>query len=484
MQYDCIIIGTGLSGSIAAYILGKRGFRVALFSSQKNISDSNSSHAQGGIVYRGEGDSPELLFHDIMRAGQICDRKALLDFTIRAPLFVEEFLIRELNVPFDRIDKNFSLALEGGHSMPRILHCCDRTGKIIMTYLAQALEKISNVQLFLQHQALELIKHNDRCVGVWIRKQTSAYAYPFFAPETILATGGVGRLFCHTTNPLPSLGEGIGMAAHIGAELAGLEYVQFHPTALYSSKDRFLISEAMRGAGARLFDVSRQPFMHQYHEQKDLAPRDIVAKAILQQMNRDQTDHVWLSICHQDSAYLRKRFPWIYEQCMQRGFDLTQEDLPVVPAAHYHVGGIRVDSCGCTNIQGLRAAGEVAFSGIHGANRLASTSLLEALYLGVLAAQNIPMEEKIENGLNLSRKKVRRHFSPSIIQTVQNMMWQNVGVKRSKEKLFLAVEQLSFLYEQLPMHDFFVERNFLKTAYLIALAAYSNPKSCGCHFVE
>lgn len=508
---DVLIIGCGIAGAVAALELAKKGLEVIVLAAGESPWQSNSAWAQGGIVYSGESDSQSLLIQDIQEAGAgLCCRMAVEQLVKLGPHLVQKLFIEELAVDFDRrTDGTLSLTEEGAHSIPRILHHKDQTGKAIMQALFQALQK-RQVEVQKNCTAIDLITlshHSKRltdmylpstCVGAYVYHPLEQRVELILARETILATGGLGEVFLHTTNPLDARGDGIAMAYRAGARIMNMEYVQFHPTALYvPGERRFLLSEALRGEGAKLLDASFAPFMHKYHERGELAPRDVVSRAIFQEMLQAGVDHLWLDFTAKESAWLKQRFPAIYAYCLEKGFDLSQEPVPIVPAAHYSCGGVAVDLNGKTTIRHLRAIGEVSCTGLHGANRLASTSLLEGLVWGYTAAREIgekndlftlpfpPVEE-----WQMSPEKV----DPALIRqdwmTIKQTMWNYVGLVRDQDRLRRALKMLRELqweidsfYEKAALtQDLIGLRNGVLTALLIAQGAWRNKHSLGCHY--
>ncbi|MBS0626462.1 MAG: L-aspartate oxidase [Verrucomicrobia bacterium] len=509
---DVLIIGAGIAGATAAIELAKKGWHVVLLAAGTNVWQSNSSWAQGGIVFSGEGDTPEKLISDIEEAGAgLCSRAAVEQLARLGPNLVEKFLVEEIAVPFDRTaEGELSLTEEGAHSMPRILHHKDRTGLAIMQSLFERIQKMPNIELRTGMTAIDLITlshhskkitdiyHPSTCVGAYVFCQKNKQVEKIFARETILATGGLGEVFLHTTNPKEARGDGIAMAYRAGARIMNLEYVQFHPTTLYvPGEGRFLLSEALRGEGGRLLDARFQPFMHTYHDKGDLAPRDVVSRAIFSEMLKSSADHMWLDITMHSKEWLKERFPAIYGHCLQKGFDLASEPVPIVPAAHYSCGGISVDLNGCTSIRRLRAIGEVSCTGLHGANRLASTSLLEGLVWGWTAAQDLgivlpnrsdyfpPVEEWV-----MSHEKVDAALIQQDWMTIKQTMWNYVGLSRDQDRLRRALKMLGQLqweidsfYERAELvPDLIGLRNGVLTSTLIAQGAWRNKRSRGCHF--
>lgn len=512
MQSEVLIIGCGVAGCITALELAEKGVQVTLIGSGATGRESNSHFAQGGIIFRGHDDSEELLRQDILQAGGgLCNPHAV-DLLVKwGPQLVQELLIDKYHVPFDRDEnRDLSITSEGAHSIPRVIYHRDQTGKAIMTVLLDAVKNSANILFNPNHTAVDLItlSHHSKhltdiyspltCVGAYVMDNLRCAIEIYFAKETILATGGLGEVYLHTTNPKEARGDGVAMAYRAGARIMNMEYIQFHPTAFYLPYDRrFLLSEALRGEGAELLTSNFQTFMHNYHEKGSLAPRDVAARAIYQEMLCSESQHLWLDITKRDSSYLKQRFSHIDQYCMAKGFDMTKEPLPIVPAAHYSCGGIAVDSKSRTTILCLRAVGEVACTGLHGANRLASTSLLEALVWGKHCVDDLCCEIKARH----------EYFPPidpwimsdeiadsALIQqdwmTIKQTMWNYVGLVRDRARLSRAYKMLTELkweiesfYDRCRLTpELLGLRNGVQTALLITQGALRNRNSIGCHY--
>ena len=510
---EVLVLGTGVAGCAAALSAARAGAHVVIVTRAGEAEASNTLWAQGGIVGRPPGDSPEKLAEDIEKAGDgLCSPEAVMLLAREGPDLVQSLLVEELGVPFDRKDSGFDWTREGGHAIPRILHVKDETGLPIERALLDACRRESNIRWRLATTAVDLLTlshdstdSNDRyrpptVIGAYLLERGSGGVRPFLARETILATGGLGRVYLHTTNPEGARGDGIAMARRAGARLLNLEYVQFHPTALYHPRGRLLLTEALRGEGARITDTAGRPFLHEAHPDAELAPRDVVARAIHQRMLERDEPHVLLDISHKPAAWIRERFPTLTRRCLEYGFDLTAGPVPVVPAAHYSCGGVAVDGDGLSTLAHLRAAGEVSCTGVHGANRLASTSLLEGLLwgwrAGLAAARRIrdpgaaalpgvrpwqPENEPVDSALIAQDWMVVRHT-----------MWNYVGLLRSEKRLHRAGRILGEL--QVEIEDFYRRgtmsdellglRNGVQTALVIHRAASENRVSRGCHYRE
>lgn len=401
--YDVIIVGSGIAGLSFAIKAAEAGQRVAIIT-KKNSAESNTNYAQGGIAaVTSQTDDVEMHVADTLDAGDgLCDEAVVREILQDGPASIDELVKR--GVEFTQLDDGrVSLGKEGGHSKRRILHVQDVTGKAIEQALLHAIAESPLIDTLEHHFAVELLTKNqlrrrgmafpnegDRVLGVYVLNTRSGEVETFQAAAVLLATGGIGQVYQYTTNPGIATGDGIAMAYRAGVEVRNMEFIQFHPTAFYSVEgDRFLITEAVRGEGAILRNFKGKAFMADYDERKDLAPRDIVARAIDSEMKQSGSPHVWLDITHKSADELRERFPNIYDFCAKRGIYLEKDMIPVVPAAHYLCGGVKTDLDGQTSLPGLYACGEVTCTGLHGANRLASNSLLEAVVMARRAAKSV-----------------------------------------------------------------------------------------------
>lgn len=515
---DVLIIGCGIAGAAAALKLAQDpNRRIIVITREPEASESNSRYAQGGIIHRGEDDSPELLAHDILEAGAgATNPETARLLAYEGPARLENLLLTRVPIGFDRTPQGaLAFGKEGAHSRRRILHVGDGTGRSIIEGLIATLRQQPNIELLTNATAVDLITYPHhsrdpldtykpvRCFGAYVFDRNGKAIHRTLARATILATGGLGRIYRNTTNPPGARGDGLAMAHRAGARILNAEYIQFHPTALaVPGAEGFLISEAVRGEGGVLLTPEGQPFMQHYDPQwKDLAPRDVVARAIHHQMESNGYAYVLLDIGSRMSAdKLKARFPNIYAACLRVGIDITREPIPVVPAAHYSCGGVATDLHGATTIQNLYAVGEVACNGLHGANRLASTSLLEGLVFGERAAeyiatwvQDAPLPEP--NAVPPWDESNLTHDSdPALIQgdmqTIQNIMWHYVGLVRSGERLSRAIRELRHLqneietfYRKTKLSDGLIGlRNAVETALVVAQAARHNRQSRGCHY--
>lgn len=514
IQTDILIIGSGIAGCAAAHAAAKDGVKVLLLTKNQQAEESNTFYAQGGIIFQGENDAPARLASDIRTAGAgMCYEPAIKVLSEEGPKLVRKILIDELQVPFDVGDEasdEFDLTAEAAHSVRRILHYKDTTGRAIETAFLNSLQRNPNVKLLTNATAIDLLtlSHHSlnrldiyqppTCVGAYVLLNETGEVETVFAKETILATGGLGRVFLHTTNPPSSRGDGIAMAYRAGARCINMQYVQFHPTTLYHPSGRFLISESLRGEGARLVTREGEEFMKRFHPDGSLAPRDVVARGIHQWMIESGEQCAWLDISHKDADWTRNRFPGIYEKCKSLDIDITREPIPVVPAAHYSCGGVAADEWGRSNVARLCAVGEVACTGLHGANRLASTSLLEGLVWGTRSAAEAT--ERIHKNGSYYFPDIapwayeRELVDPALIAqdwlTIQQTMWNYVGLVRTTKRLDRAHEILRELhleverfYDKAAISDPLIGlRNGIQTALAILLAAMECGESRGCHY--
>ena len=456
INFDVIILGSGIAGCTAAYHLAKQGKKIALVSSSANVWGINSARAQGGIVSE-DGDG--MLVSDIMAAGdEKNDRGVVEDLVRLGPPLVNSFLLEELEIPFDERKTK-----EAAHSCSRILFSNDQTGLAIMENLLKAVSLKKEITFVTKRRGVELLTHDGECLGLYVLGEEGTTL--FTADATILATGGVGDLYAHTSNSVEAKGDGIALAHQAGAKLADLHYVQFHPTSFHKQGERsFLLTEALRGEGGLLLNREGKEFCD------PLAPRDEVTRAIYQEM-----PGVFLDVRHLGEKYLRERFPGIDSYLLKHEIDFTKELVPTVPCAHYHCGGIKATLAGETSVPRLYAIGETACTGVHGANRLASTSLLEGLVMGALICEKIA-DQKPAPKISPPEKTFTE--TKDDFTTIQNIMWNDVGIVRDPIRLQKAATALHALSLQgSPRH-----RAAATAAHLIATSA-QNASSAGCHFL-
>lgn len=499
MQTNTLIIGCGIAGAAAALRLSDDpAHHITIITRTPTADESNSAWAQGGIVTRGLDDSPELLVEDILRAGAgLSSRRAAEILATDGPRLVQEVLMDRCGVKLDRDERgSIEMGLEGAHSTRRVVHVGDKTGEAIMREMLTTLDSRPNVTLLTDHTAIDLMARKGMCYGVTILNRTTGETMPVFAAQTILATGGIGALYQHTTNPNGARGDGLAMAARVGARIANAEYVQFHPTAMQTDiPPNLLVSEAVRGEGAHLLNMKRERFMARYApEWLELAPRDVVARAIHAEMQH--APYVLLDIASQrDAAFIQERFPQLVENAARVGVDITREPLPIAPAAHYFCGGVMVDEHGQTDINGLYAIGEVACTGLHGANRLASTSLLEGLVWGDRAARQILADERPIQRIPTPLMTVSHAASNTdeitqLMDAIRTLMWQHVGLIRTAEGLQHALQMFRSIQERVdclwrtsqPTDALIGLRNAAHVAQIVAQAALANPHNIGAHY--
>lgn len=505
---DVLVLGSGIGGLTLA-LEAARSARV-LVVTKKEDSESNTQYAQGGIAaVFDRRDSFRDHARDTVRCGAgLCDREVVRRVVEEGPERVLE--LEKLGVAFSRQGRGFSLGREGGHSRRRIVHATDFTGRAVELALLAAVRSHPNIALVENHLAVDLILDSrlrprrrgngrDICWGAYVLDRARGRIRPLTAKVTVLATGGCGKVYLYTSNPDIATGDGLAMGYRAGAPAANLEFVQFHPTCLYHPRAKsFLLSEALRGEGAVLRTLDGTRFMPRYHRDAELAPRDIVARAIDREMKRRGDPHVLLDITHKSPERLRARFPNIAAALQRFGFDLAREPIPVVPAAHYMCGGIIADLAGRTAIEGLLAVGEVACTGLHGANRLASNSLLEALVCAhhgaAEAVRRAVAVEAVPRAEPWSERGTRPALESVVLDhnwdAVRRVMWDLVGIVRTDQRLAFAARRLALLREEIE-HDYdtlrlspdLIElRNIALVGSLIVGSALRRPESRGLHF--
>jgi len=521
LKTQVLVVGTGIAGCVAALTLADAGLDVTLITADSAPDKGNTALAQGGIVFRAQEENPKDLERDIFTAGHRRNyARAVRYLSRRGPQLVQEMLLDRLRIKFAQnpSDKSkWDLIKEGGHGEARIIHCADFTGRVIMDGLMKATANQQNIRMLTNRTAVDLLTSHhhstnlefkyhltNECVGAYVYNKDSGQVETVLADFTILATGGIGQVYLHSTNSASSIGSGMVMAHRAGARVINAEFVQFHPTALFHrAPQRFLISEAMRGAGAKIVNASGEAFLSRYDERADLAPRDVVTRAIQEEMLKRGEDCVYLDAANFIRRDIPKNFPTIYKKCLEIGVDITKDRIPVVPAAHYFCGGVLVDIHGRTTLSRLYAAGGCTCTGVHGANRLESTSLLEGLLWGVGAGRDITQRYNQRSILNRRLADAipdwvspgsEENEDPALIAqdwaAIRHTMWNYVGITRTDPRLRRAFEDLRNLNKRL--HNFYRQTPVSKpiidlfhgsrAAYIVTMAALRNTESQGCHY--
>ncbi len=501
LKTDFLIIGSGISGlSLAINISRLAPDKDILLITKERLQDSSTFHAQGGIAcVWNSNDNFEKHVQDTLVAGVgLCDESIVRKIVSQAPDRLKTLI--DLGVNFTQNDHGqYELGQEGGHSERRILHVNDQTGQNVEHILIDNVKKLKNVEIKEFHCAVNLYAENFKCYGAYVLDQHSGEIHNITAKSTILATGGAGKIYLYTTNPDIASGDGIAMAYRAGAIVANMEFYQFHPTCLFHPYAKsYLITEAMRGEGAILKDIKGREFMEKYHPLKDLAPRDIVSRAIDAELKKSGDNHVFLDIAsYQSPEFIRNHFPGIYETCKGFNIDITKDLIPVVPAAHYCCGGVLTKIDGSTKVKNLYVIGESACTGFHGANRLASNSLLEGLVCAYECA--MILADKVKDlKLHDFKKWEPGHAVPSteavVItqnwQEIRNTMWNYVGIVKTDKRLQRAKKRINMLLDEIDQYywDFKIEKNLIElrnlatVAKLIIVSAISRKESRGIHY--
>ncbi|HXX59544.1 MAG TPA: L-aspartate oxidase [Dehalococcoidales bacterium] len=491
-RFDYILVGSGIAGLYTA--LQAREHGSVLILTKGTIEECNTKHAQGGIAAPiGANDSPELHFQDTIAAGDgLCNEEAVRILVNEAPDRIADLV--NLGVPFDTLDGKIALTTEAAHSVPRILHAGgDATGEHIELTLSKRV-RATDISVLEQYLATEIIIEQGHARGVRALNCRTGKIEEFAAKWVILATGGGGQLFKFNTNSEIATADGIALAYEAGAEIADMEFFQFHPTAFYKpGLPPFLISEAVRGEGGILRNINMRRFMYDYTPEGELAPRDVVARSIVYEMEKTGADHVYIDVTHLSRSLTTSRFPHIYRFCLDNGLDITKVPVPVAPAAHYMMGGVKVNTWGETSIPGLFATGETACTGVHGANRLASNSMLEVLVFSKRIMERTGAgnhNTAVRHSGNDEYRVLPRRQSPKSIAlpdtpALQSLMWNEVGIIRNREGLKEAVQTLAAWHRLLPPPTDRASRelrNMVVTGRMAAEAALAREESRGAHF--
>ncbi len=507
-RFDFLVIGSGIAGLFYALKVIERepNARIAIVT-KKGESATSTNRAQGGIAaVLAETDSFEAHIEDTLKAGcGLCHQEVVEKVVEAGPRAIEELVA--YGVGFTSVGGRYDLGREGGHSRNRVVHAADLTGREIERALLVACRDRPNIQIFRDHVVLDLVTYSSagvaRCGGAFVFSENGRTFDVFYAPVTMLATGGLGQVYYHTSNPKIATGDGVAIAYRAGVSVANLEFIQFHPTILHApGRAPFLISEAVRGEGGRLKSIDNRYFMEGAHELKDLAPRDVVARAIDKELKDSGEDYVLLDVSHLDADFIRQRFPNIYKRCLQFGYDITKRAIPVVPAAHYACGGVVSTINGETEMAGLYTAGEVAMTGMHGANRLASNSLLEAVVIADFAVKvshdyfhqidfpwSVPVDNSLYSSLDYPRERI---IIAHDRRQLNRIMSDFVGIVRTEEHLSLALQKVQQIkdaveqyYMATPATFAVVElRNIATVAELIVRSALQRKESRGLHYLE
>lgn len=516
IETDVLVIGGGIAGSTAALILAENDIETIMISKGDEPSETNTYYAQGGIASLGDEDSPEQFIEDIMNSGGGINYRTAVEQAVNCSReLVNRILIEKLQVPFATNGDHYDLAREGAHSKRRVLHVKDMTGKKIQEQMYNYLKKLKHLKMLYGHTAIDLLTYphhsnnqervyqEPTALGAYVLDQTSEKVKRIFAKKVILATGGFSSIFLHSTNPQDVVGNGIAMAYRARARIVNLEYVQFHPTALYHrDADRFLISEAVRGEGAKLMNRKGEYFMKKYSPLGDLASRDEVSRAIYEEMIKYGDDYVLLDLASFAKINIKERFPTIYENCKKYGINIEKRPIPVVPAAHYSCGGVLCDLNARTSLKNLYAVGEVACTGVHGANRLASVSLLEGLVWGAKAAESIidsisgPVPYIISEVPQWKYPHPQEKLDPALVWqdlvTTRYIMWNYSGIIRTTKRMERARSDLDYLrhriikfYQKTELNNSIIDlRDSVQTALLVVDFALRNKTSRGGHYVN
>jgi L-aspartate oxidase len=497
LSTDFLIIGAGVAGLRAALELCRHG-KVTMVA-KGGPQDNNSFYAQGGVaVALSEEDDVDLHFTDTIKAGhQLCSRPATKVLVEEGPSRIHELI--KWGAKFDTVDGKLAFTKEGAHSRHRVLRAGgDATGSEMVRALSAKAQGLKNLQWLGNHFGVELLIQDGQCCGATVLDELKGTCKTVLASAVLLVTGGAGQIYARTTNPANATGDGIAMAFRAGALLEDMEFVQFHPTSLYlPSSPPFLLSEALRGEGGILRNNRCERFMKRYDRNQELAPRDILSRAIWSEMQKTKARHVYLDVTHLGSTFLKKRFPTIYSTCLRYDIDITEEWIPVSPSAHYFMGGVKTDLHGASTVPGLFAAGEAACTGVHGANRLGSNSLLEGLVFGLRAGQAAAQYAKANSSPTITsdsfhKKPSALKMSEQDVEKIRNslrrLMWTKVGIIRTADSLQKALEQIQQWSRKLQAAPFnragLETRNMVQIGQCITEAALWRTNSVGAHYRE
>jgi len=506
--YDVLIIGSGAAGLSLALRLAQNA-RVAVLS-KRELTEGSTFYAQGGVAaVMDPGDTLQAHIQDTLRAGAgLCDPETVKFVVENGPDSIKWLIDQGVNFSrrnSEQPDAGYHLTREGGHTHRRVIHAADATGRAIESSLEHQVRQHENIHLFENHLAVDLITGfkvglpDNRCFGAYVYDRNEGRVDVFATGHVILATGGASKVYLYSSNPDTSTGDGIAMAWRAGCRVANMEFNQFHPTCLYHPKAKsFLISEAVRGEGGKLLLPDGSTFMHRFHELQELAPRDIVARAIDHEMKRLGAECLYLDISHKPADFIKQHFPNIYARCLEFGYDLTKTPIPIVPAAHYTCGGVMVDRNGCTDIQGLYAIGETTYTGLHGANRMASNSLLECVVYARSAAEQICRELETPRQLPelpaWDESRVTDSDEEVVVShnwdELRRFMWDYVGIVRTNKRLQRAKSRVDLLLHEIDEYygnfrisnDLIELRNLALVSDLIIRSAQSRKESRGLHY--
>ena len=497
-NFDILIIGTGSSGLMSAIKLSNN-LSIALITKDK-VLNSSSYYAQGGIsAVLNKDDSFKTHIRDTLVSGGGLVDENIASFMVKnAPNAIKD--LEKIGVEFSKDNNKYHLTTEGGHSKHRVAHVTDKTGQSIQVNLLKTIIEKENIIIFENHIAIDLLVKNNSCYGAYIFNKKTNSIKNFMAHKTIIATGGASKAYLYTSNPDTSTGDGIAMAYRSGCVISNMEFTQFHPTCLYHQHAKsFLISESLRGEGAKLVLANNKPFMHKYDKRMELAPRDIVARAIDNEMKTLGINCVYLDISFKKKAWIKSHFPTIYKKCLTFGIDITKVAIPVVPAAHYTCGGIQVDIHAKSNIENLYSIGETTYNGAHGANRLASNSLLECIVFATSCAQYInkqKLNKKHAKFNNWDASRVSSSKEKIVVahlwDEIRRIMWNFVGIMRNDKRLNYAKKRLTQIQTEvndyyrtyLISNDLIELRNIIEVSQIIVKSAINRKESRGLHYNE